>query len=132
MRSINYYNTLITVSADTKAGAGTVPTKAGTVAALQYQLVAERPDALTSDDVLVAVTGLRREVTEDEWEVLKAEIYAKPQACFRTSPLVKTYGWGLYSDAEGRLRLVGVETPEYAAMIADPAITKVPGMRSSR
>lgn len=132
MHSINYQNTLILVATDCAATQGTVPTKPGTVAALQYQMLRDAPYALTSDDLLVAVEAQRRGIPDDEQAALRAEIFAKPQACLRASPLVKTYGWGLHHDAQSRVALIGCDTADYARMAADPDLAKAPGMRSKR
>jgi len=132
MHTINYQNTLILVATDCAATHGTAPTKPGTVAALQYEMLRDAPYALTSDDLLVAVEAVRRGIGTDEHEALRAEIFAKPQACLRASPLVKTYGWGLHHDDLGRVALVGCDTSDYARMAADPALAKAPGMRSRR
>ncbi len=52
MHSTNYTDTLIRVSQDCRAMAGTVPPKPGSIAALQYDLLASAPYTRTSDDLL--------------------------------------------------------------------------------
>ncbi|CAN0536413.1 unnamed protein product, partial [Scytosiphon promiscuus] len=42
------------------------------------------------------------------------------------------YGWGIHSDGEGRVALVGGGSLEYLALVADGDVKKVPGIRSSR
>ena len=132
MHSINYTDTFIAVSEDCRAEFGTIPDKPGTIAALQYRLLAEAPYGMTSDDLLVAVTGTRRAIPQDDWPALRAEIFAKPQACLRASPLVKTYGWGLHHDAQGRVALVARETAEYGRRVSEEALTRLRGMRSRK
>jgi hypothetical protein len=122
----NYSNTLITVSADCPVPVGTPPAKAGTIAERQFALLAATPYAKTSDELLLAVE------TERKGKVSAKTFFAKPQACLRCSPLVKKHGYGLHHDADSRVALVPVESPEYARLLASPAVAKQPGMRSAR
>jgi len=132
MHSTNYCNTLILVSEDCKATTGTIPPRPGTVAAMQYQMISAAPYAMTSDDLLVTITGQRREVPEEEIDALREEIFSKGQPCMRTSPLVRTYGWGVHHDAQGRVALVAKDCAEYDRLADDPGVTKVRGMKSRR
>jgi hypothetical protein len=132
MHSVNYRNAFIAVSPDTKATAGTRPTRPGTVAALQHDLLAEAPFEMTSDDLYVRVEAARRGLGEADWPALRAEIFAKPQACLRASPLVRSYGWGVHHDAEGRVALIGCESEAYARLAEDSDLTQTRGMRSKR
>lgn len=54
------------------------------------------------------------------------------QPCLRSSPLAKRYGWGFHYDAEGRVALVPVGSPEYEAFVTDDSLTVVKAMRSKR
>jgi len=54
------------------------------------------------------------------------------RACLRASPLPKTFGWGLHHDADGRITLHAVDTPEYAQLSSDASLTQLRAMRSSR
>jgi hypothetical protein len=123
MHTTNYRDTLITPSPDCRVSTGTVPEKPGTVAAVQHALLA-RPYAMTSDDLLHAAHA------ERGGEMSRETFFAKPQACLRASPLVKQFGWGIHHDAEGRIALLGMESDAYRALLDDPAVKKVPGMRS--
>ena len=129
--STDYSDTLITASTDCPVEQGAVPGKAGTFAAFQHALLAE-PYRLTSDDLLFEVHAIRNAVPQDARAEARAALFAKPQACLRASPLVKQFGWGLHHDAGGRVARVAVESADYARLLADPAVTKVPGMRSKR
>jgi hypothetical protein len=132
MHTTNYVNTLIEVSEDCPATTGTVPPKPGTVAALQYELLSSAPYRYTSDELLVAVAALRQGRAEADWPEVMAELFSKPQACLRSSPLVKTYGFGVHHDAESRVALVPRDSVDYRRMQADEAIAKTRGMRSKR
>lgn len=130
MHTTNYANTLIRVAPDCTARAR-VPDRLGTVGALQYRLLSEAPYALTSDALMVEVRALRTDPAADRAAV-RAELFARPQACLRASPLVKTLGWALHHDARGRVALVDPGSERHAALEADPDVVKVNGMRSSR
>lgn len=126
MKTTNYRDTLITASPDTPVSIGTIPEKPETVAGVQHTLLAGRPYALTSDDLLHAA-HLERGGDKD-----RESFFAKPQACLRASPLVKQFGWGIHHDGEGRIAMVAMEGEDYARLLADPAVKKTPGMRRSR
>jgi len=130
--STNYRDTLILVSSDCPVISGIAPGKAGTIAALQFGLLAASPYALTSDDLLLAVAGHREGMALEHMAELRLAMFAKPQACLRTSPLVKTHGWGLHHDAAGKIALIGRETERYRELLGNPGIGKVNGMRSRR
>ena len=130
----NYTDAFIAVAEDTKAEEGKAPpTKdAPTVAQLHYELLAAQPYALTSDDLLFAVHARREGIAEDQLEVERARFFAKGQPCLRSSPLSKTYGWGTHHDAEGKVALYAVGSPEYERLSNDPNVRHVRAMRSSR
>ncbi len=119
MHTTNYLDTFIVIAADCPAAAGTPPTRPGTIAALQYEIIAASPYRYTSDDILVEVLARRRGVDGDR-AALRAELFAKPQACLRASPLVKQYGFGLHHDGQGRVAAYGVETADYQRLTRTP------------
>ena len=135
MHSTNYFNTLIEVAEDCRAAAGEIPPEKGgkkTVANLQYEMLQEHPYQYTSDDVLFAVFATRKEIPQEEWDEQRTRFFAKGQPCFRASPLPKTYGWGIHSNAEGKIAMFGAETAEYQKLVADEAVAKTKAMRSKR
>ena len=132
MHSTNYFGTLILASPDCKASTGTVPPKEGTIAALQHEMLAAAPYRMSSDDLLFAVEATRKGIARNKLGALRGTFFSEPHACLRGSPLVKSYGWGIHHDVHGKIALVGRETKTYAAMIANPSITKVAGLRSRR
>jgi hypothetical protein len=114
-------NTFVLIAPDSTATSGTVPPSKGgkpTVAVLQYQLLTKQPYALTLEDLLFEVhvlrLGLSAQEAKAQAQEIRAELFAKPHACMRASPLTKQYGWGVHHDAEGRMALYGVESAEYA------------------
>jgi len=135
MGSTNYSSTFIQVAEDCHVEAAEEPpvgTKAPTIAALQYELIAQRPYELTSDDVLFSIHAVRQEIPQESLEDARAAFFAKDQACLRSSPLGKRYGWGIHHDAEGRVALVPIDSEAYAALSSDPSVKQTRAMRSKR
>lgn len=127
--STNYESTLILVAEDCKATQGTVPAKAGTIAALQ---LSEAPYSYTSDELLIKIEALRKDVPEDELDALRDAFHSRGQACLRTSPLAKTYGWGLHHDHNGKVALIDMASAHYLELTADHKTAKTRAMRSKR
>ncbi len=130
----NYVDTFIEVAEDTKATTGTKPPSKvkPTVAEMQYDLIANHPYQYSSDDVLFQVYADRNDVIASEYEQARAQFFSKGQACLRTSPLTKTYGFGIHSDSQGKIALYGMETVAYQKLAGDPKVRKVKAMKSSR
>lgn len=128
----NYRNTFIAVSPDCRAVAGTVPPKAGSVAGVHYALMAGQSFAMTSDEVLFETHAARSGIADGERDAAREEFFARGQPCLRASPLVKSYGWGIAHDAEGRVALFGVESDAYGSMRARTDLVQIAGMRNAR
>ena len=109
-----------------------MPGKSGTIGAVQFDMLQAAPYTMTSDDLLIAVLAKRKEIPQDEWADLRAEIFSKGQPCMRLSPLVKTMGWALHHNSESNIAMVDVGTKEYAALVADDSVRKIHGMRNKR
>ncbi len=133
MHTTNYVNTLITVSPDTKAVAATSPpTGKGSVAELQFAMIHGHDYELTSDDVVFGVYADRKGIAADAREAARDQFFSKGQPCMRTSPLAKSYGWGIHSDADGRVMLVSMGSSRYEALMNDGATVKRAAMKTSR
>lgn len=135
MHSTNYYNTFIEIAEDCKANQGEMPPIKGdkrTVANLQFDMLYDNPYKYTSDEVLFGVFALRKEFSKGELDEQKENYFSKGQACFRASPLTKSYGWGIHSNGEGKIAMYGAETKEYRKFVEEDSIKKVKAMRSSR
>jgi hypothetical protein len=128
----NYANTFVTVSPDCPVAISVVPGKPGSVAALQYALIADAPYTRTSDDVLFGTHAARNAIAEADLAAERERFFAKPKACLRASPLVKQFGWGVHHDADGRVAIYGVESARYQELAADAGLRVVAGMRSKR
>lgn len=136
---MNYYDTFITVAPDTAANTGVMPRPRGngkSVAQLEYELISSNPYGLTQEDVQFAVHMLRSGASEtqltDQRDALWTEFFSKPKACMRTSALPKSYGWGLHFNAEGKVALVAIDSPQYRLLSNDSAIRQIPAMRNRR
>ncbi len=118
MKSTNYYNTFISVAESCKRTQGTIPPEKSpqTVARMEYEMIHANPYKFTSDDVLFKIHNERNGAT------LLQDFFRKGQACFRCSPLPKSYGWGFHFDEEGRVAIIGKETPEYQKFLSDSDI----------
>lgn len=134
IHTTNYFDTFIEVAEDTKANSGTKPPtkEKKTVAEMQYELIAKNPYKHTSDDILFQVFADRNDLTKAEYKQAREQFFSKGQACFRTSPLTKTYGFGIHSNSNGKVALYGMETQEYQSFLADTKIKKVKAMKSSK
>ena len=135
MHTTNYFDTFIAVAEDTSAVGPIEPPLRATpsVADSTYRMIAENPYRFTSDDVIFEVWADRRALPADQRGAARAEFFAKGQPCLRSSDLGKRYGWGVHSDAEGRVALVPLGTDEYARLAAGEDGVKVTrAMRSKR
>jgi len=133
IHSTNYFNTFIQVAEDCPATAGETPPTKGqnkSIANLQYEMIAENPYQHTSDDVFFSIYATRKGIDKKEKE--RQNYFSKGQPCFRASPLAKRYGWGIHSNAEGKIALYGVDTEQYKRYVKDGSVKSVKAMRSKR
>lgn len=134
MEPVDYVDTFIAVADDCPVAKGTPPpVKADnpSVAARTYELLVGAPYRHTSGDVIFTVYADRRGVPDGDHERARAEFYAKPQPCLRSSDLGKRYGWGIHADGQGRIALYGVETPEYRELVSSDELTVRKAMRNT-
>lgn len=135
MHSTNYYNTFVEIAEDCPLNFGEEPKiKAGkpTVASMQFEMIMSNPYKFTSDEVLFEIFANRNDISEAELKGAKEKFFSKGQACFRTSPLTKRYGFGVHFDPEGKMAIYGSETKAYKDFLENPEVKKVKAMRSSR
>ncbi|KGE13424.1 DUF6157 family protein [Sphingobacterium deserti] len=133
--STNYYNSLITTAEDSKADQGSKPpekTENKTIAQLQFDLIGNSPFHYTSDEVLFLIYAQKNDLHNSEVPEARERFFSKGQPCLRTSPLAKTYGWGILSNDEGKVKLVDSASPSYQELLADDSIKKISAMRSKR
>lgn len=135
----NYFDTFISVSEDSLALEAKAPQPQGTkktVAQLHFERLCEQPYRFTQEEILFDVWLVRQEqladLSEDEQSTLREQFFSKGQPCLRTSPLAKSYGWGIRFDAKGRAAAYPVESDDYRRHANDPSLTQLKAMRSRR
>ncbi|MEM6346887.1 MAG: DUF6157 family protein [Bacteroidota bacterium] len=135
MHSTNYYNTFIEIAEDCPTKIGEVPPLRGnkkSVANYLFDMVYNHPYEYTSDEVLFAVFATRKGFHKTDWEAERQKYFSKGQPCFRAAPLSKRYGWGVHSNAEGKVAIYAADDPQYQAFLKDDSIKKMKAMRSKR
>jgi hypothetical protein len=135
IHTTNYQNTFIAIAEDCPAISGEAPpmkTDVRTVANIQFELVRNNPYKFSSDDVFFQVFAERNDLTKNELKNAREQFFSKGQPCFRTSPLTKRYGWGVHCDQDGKVALVGCDTPEYRKLSEDKNLKILKAMKSSK
>ncbi len=130
-----YYSTLILISDDSpvqESKSPVVPEKKKTIAAIEYELLMDKPGYYTQDELQFEVHMKHKEIPEVQREEEKVRFFAKSRACMRASALPKRYGWGVYFDQEGRMELVPVESTEYQEMKHRDDLKMIKAMKSKR
>jgi len=131
----NYSNTFIQVADDSKAVRGEVPPLKGeskSIAQMQFELLFDNPYKYTSDEVLFQVFAWKKEIGKHDLDDARVQYFSKGQPCFRASPLTKQYGWGVHSNAEGKIAIYGCETAEYERFSSDSSLKVIRAMKSKR
>jgi len=131
----NYTDTFILVAEDCPVSAAEVPPLKGTektVAALQFEMIEQHPYEYTSDDVIFGVYARRNDIRDTELNSEREKFFSKGQPCLRSSPLGKRYGWGVHSNAEGKVAVYPVESEEYKRLASDKKLKITRAMNSAR
>lgn len=130
----NYENTFIEIADDcpVSAAAAPPPKLPKTAAQLQFELITQNPYVFTSDDVLFEIFALKNNLSESEKPEARKRFFSKGQACMRSSPLSKRYGFGIHSNMEGKIALFPVESEQYKEFLKNANVKKVKAMRSKR
>ncbi len=137
---MNYLDTFIAVAPDCPVDSAELPaTRAGkpTLALIQYELLISQPYTFTQEDVLFYANMRHKAIdvsTPSLLEQHRAEFFAKPQACLRSSALGKRYGWGIHFNADGKTALHAMESPEYQRLSqnADGSLKVLRALRSAK
>ena len=135
MKTTNYIDTFIEIADDCPLLQAEVPPlKSGlkTIAGMQYEMIKENPYKYTSDDVIFTIYARRNDITQTEFEKEREKFFSKGQACLRSSPLSKRYGWGVHSNPEGKIAIYAVESEEYKKFSTDKRLKQLKAMRSKR
>ena len=135
IKSTNYYDTFIEVAEDCPVSIAEVPPikgKSKSVALLQYEMIAQNPYTYTQDDILFEVFAQRKEIAAKDKVKERELFFSKGQACLRASSLGKRYGWGVHSNAEGKVAIYAMESKEYSDFVDEPEVKVLKAMRSKR
>ena len=134
MHSTNYYNTFIEVADDCLVTEGEAPPQRAekSVANVHYDLLGGNPYRYTSDEVIFEAHRERNRISDDAVAAERERFFSKGQACLRSSPLAKRYGWGIHNDSEGKVAIYARGSEEYARYANDSALQHLKAMRSKR
>jgi hypothetical protein len=135
MKTTNYYNSFITIAEDCPASMAEIPpikNDLKSIACLQFEMVSNDPYRYTSDDVIFGVYAVRNKIPHSRLNEEREHFFSKGQACLRSSPLTKRYGWGVHSNADGKIAIYPVESEDYRKLADDPGLSHYKAMRSKR
>jgi hypothetical protein len=134
MHTTNYKNTFLEVADDCPAKkAETPPDKSEkTIARLQFEMIHDHPYKYTSDDVVFLVFAIKKNIPLKGYDAVRDKLFAAGQACLRSSPLTKRYGWGIHYNDDEKIALYPVESKEYSAFAKDRSIEHKKAMRSKK
>ncbi|MDP1676750.1 MAG: DUF6157 family protein [Bacteroidota bacterium] len=135
MKTTNYYDTFIQIADDSSAKSGEIPPQKSedkTVASIQFEMISENPYKYTSDDILFSVHEIKNKINSKGFNTERENFFSKGQPCFRSSPLTKRYGWGVHSNAEGKIAIHAVESSAYKKLSKDKKLVQLKAMRSKR
>lgn len=133
--STNYFNTFISVAEDCLTQSAETPELfrgEEAAATMQYDMVKNNPYRYTSDDVLFQLHAKKKRVAKKDLDREREAFFSKGQPCMRCSPLTKRYGWGVHSNAEGKIALLAIDSQEYKKLSQDKKLKQLKAMRSSR
>ena len=130
----NYQNAFIEIAEDCPTCKGEIPPEKAmpTIAQIQFEMIGKNPYKYTSDDVIFQGYAVKNDLLPSELAEARKVFFSKGQPCLRTSPLAKRYGFGIHSNAEGKVALYGAETKEYKQFAADKTLQIVKAMRSKK
>jgi hypothetical protein len=135
VHSTNYRDTFIEVAEDCPVDHSQVPPVKGTeksVANIQFEMISRNPYKYSSDAVVFECFAIKKDLTEGELEEARKAFFSKGQPCLRCSPLTKRYGFGVHSNAEGKVALYPMESKEYETFANDPELKTVKAMGSKK
>lgn len=132
---MSYKNTLITISEDSKVSSAKVPViknEKPTIAYIEHDLINNNPYKFTQEDVQFKTYLIKNQIEAENAAELREQFFSKFKACFRASPLVKNYGWGIHYNNQGKIAIYDVNSEMYNQLLKQDDITKLKGMRSKR
>ena len=134
MKTINYLNTFIEVAPDCPVDAAEIPPERAnkTAVRIQYEMLADNPYVYNSDDVIFNVYATKNQIPQEQKSEERNKFFSKGRPCLRSSALGKRYGWGIHSNASGKVAIYAVESDEYKRLIDDDNLKHLQAMRSRR
>ncbi|WP_462410252.1 DUF6157 family protein [Neobacillus sp. Marseille-QA0830] len=132
---MSYKNTFIKVSEDSVVDSAIIPLPRNnkpTIATIEYDLISNNPYKYTQEDVQFQTYLIKSQIQSEQLDEIREQFFQKPKACFRASPLVKKYGWGIHYDNEGKVAIYDVNSEGYERFLNSDQITLIKGMRSKR
>lgn len=135
MNTISYQNTFIIVSEDSPVEHAVVPlprNEKPTIASIEYDLIHQNPYEYTQEEVQFLTYLVKNPMESTMLEETRERFLAKPKPCFRASPLVKKFGWGIHYNDEGKISIYDVDSENYQQFLHLEEITILKGMRSKR
>ncbi|MGC3947297.1 MAG: DUF6157 family protein [Chryseolinea sp.] len=135
MHTTNYTNAFIEVADDCPVNKAELPPRKAdkaTIANMQFDMIYDHPYQYTSDEVIFTTHAVRNEIPRVEWQEARQQFFSKGQACMRSSPLGKRYGWGIHHDRNSKVALYPMESSDYKKFIKDKSLEHVKAMRSKR
>jgi len=122
------------VADDCKAESGIIPPDKSekTIARMQFEMLKENPYKHTSDEVIFSIYTRRKAVKSGDTEKARQSFFCKEQACLRSSPLGKTYGWGIHFDNQSRIAIYAKGSKEYKKFSSDNALKQLKAFKSAR
>lgn len=134
IHTTNYKNTFIEVADDCKAEEGIIPPERTkkTIAKMQFDMLNANPYIYTSDEVIFSIYTQRNIGKIDDIEKERKAFFSKGQPCLRSSPLGKTYGWGIHFDSQSRVAIYAKGSQEYTKFKNDKVLKHLKAMKSFR
>lgn len=132
---MSYKNTFIIIAEDSTVASAIIPSlknEKPTIPYIEYDLIKNNPYKYTQEDVQFITFLIKNQIDTDQIDDLREQFFQKPKACFRASPLVKKYGWGIHYDDQGKIAIYGVNSEEYKQFLNQDSVTKLKGMRTKR
>ena len=136
---MNTVNQFIEIAPDCLLKAAIIPKDKGekqSIATIEYALLSGKPYGYSLQELKFSTHVQRKQISQAELKAhrqrLWDELFAKPYACMRASPLTKKYAWGAHYDGNGKIAIYAVESEEYQYFVNDKRIKKYFAMRSKR
>ena len=99
---------------------------------VEYELLVKHPYTCTEEDIAFEVYAVLHEIPSASRAKEREKFLSKGHPHLRVSALAKRHGWGIHNNADGKIALIAVESPEYKRLMKDPGTTKVKAFRSTR